>query len=68
MGITKYDTKKFLLFNIFATIVWSLIIGLSSYMLGELVYEYLEEFKTYGIIFVVAILLLATYIFKKLSK
>ncbi len=68
MGLTKYDIKKFAFFNIFATIAWTLIIGLSSYMLGELVYKYLEEFKTYGIIFVVTVLLLVSYTFRKLSK
>ncbi len=67
MGLTKYDMKKFLFFNIFATIAWTLIIGLSSYMLGELVYTYLEEFKTYGIIFVVTVLLLVIYMFRKLK-
>ena len=68
MGLTKYDIKKFAFFNIFATIAWTLIIGISSYMLGELVYKYLEEFKTYGIVFVVLILLVVAYIFKKLSR
>ena len=68
MGLTKYDIKKFMFFNFFATIAWTLIIGISSYMLGELVYKYLEEFKTYGIIFVVVVLLGVAYLFKKLSK
>ncbi len=68
MGLTKYDMKKFAFFNIFATIAWTLIIGISSYMLGELVYTYLEEFKTYGIVFVVVVLVLVTYTFRKLSK
>ncbi|MEA3384005.1 MAG: DedA family protein [Campylobacterota bacterium] len=68
MGLTKYDYKKFIFFNIFATIAWTLIVGLSSYMLGELVYKYIEEFKTYGIVFVVVVLLLVAYLFKKILK
>ena len=68
MGLTKYDIKKFMFFNFFATIAWTLVIGVSSYMLGELVYTYIEEFKTYGIVFVVVILLGVAYLFKKLSK
>jgi len=68
MGLTKYDMKKFLFYNIFATIAWTLIIGISSYMLGELVYKYLDEFKTYAIVFVVVILVAVTYTFRKLSK
>ncbi|MEA2050697.1 MAG: DedA family protein [Campylobacterota bacterium] len=68
MGLTKYDIKKFIFFNIFATIAWTLIVGLSSYMLGEVVYKYIEEFKTYGIIFVIILLLMVTYLFRKFSK
>ena len=68
MGITKYDYKKFIFFNFFATIVWTLIIGISSYMLGELVYKYIDEFKTYGLVAVVLILLMIVYGFRKLSK
>jgi len=66
MGLTKYDYRKFLFFNIFATIAWTLIIGISSYMLGELVYTYIEEFKTYGIVFVVSMILLVGYFIKKI--
>ena len=68
MGITKYDYKKFIFFNFFATIVWTLVIGISSYMLGELVYKYIDEFKTYGLVAVVLILLMIVYGFRKLSK
>jgi membrane protein DedA with SNARE-associated domain len=56
MGLTKYDTKKFMFFNIFATIIWTLIVGISAFLLGELFYTYIEEIKTYGIAFVVIIL------------
>ena len=68
MGLTKYDSKRFMFFNIFATIVWVLIIGISSYMLGELVYKYIDEFKTYGIVFVVVILVSIYIAFQKLNK
>jgi len=68
MGLTKYDMKKFMFFNLFATIAWTLIIGVSAYMLGELVYTYIDEFKTYGIAFVVVVLLAIAYMFRKLSK
>jgi len=68
MGLTKYDYKKFMIFNFFATVVWSLVIGLSAYMLGELVYKYIEEFKTYGLILVAAILLTVFYFYRKLGE
>lgn len=67
MGLTKYDLKKFLIFNIMATIIWTLVVGIGSYMLGELVYTYIEEFKTYGIAIVVVILLSVLFIFNKLK-
>ena len=67
MGLTKYDYKKFIFFNLFATIAWTLIVGISSYMLGELVYTYIEEFKSYGIIFVIIVLLTVAYLFKKFN-
>ncbi len=66
MGLTKYDVKKFLLFNIFATIIWTLIVGIASYMLGELVYTYTEQFKTYGIILVIALLASVAYFLNKI--
>ncbi|MEA2019101.1 MAG: DedA family protein [Campylobacterota bacterium] len=68
MGLTKYDYKKFIFFNFFATVVWTLVVGLSAYMLGELVYTYIDEFKTYGLAVIVLILLTVIYLFRKLSK
>lgn len=65
MGLTKYDYKKFMFFNLFATALWALIVGLAAYMLGDLVYTYIEEFKTYGLAFVAFILLGVFYIFQK---
>ncbi len=65
MGLTKYDYRKFIFFNILATIVWTLLVGLSSYMMGDLVYTYIEEFKTYGMVFIVIILFAVYYFYKK---
>ena len=66
MGLTKYDTKKFMFFNVLATILWTLVVGIAAYMLGELVYTYTDQFKTYGIALVIIILLTLSYYFKKL--
>ena len=66
IGLTKYEQSKFLFYNFFATIVWVLVFGISSYMLGETVMEFVEEFKTYGVIFIIFLLLLIGYGFKKL--
>ncbi|HIC43568.1 MAG TPA: DedA family protein [Sulfurimonas sp.] len=35
IGITKYDLKKFAILNLFASAIWSLVIGLGSFMAGE---------------------------------
>jgi len=65
MGLTKYDYKKFILFNIFATALWAVFIGMASYMMGDLVYTYIEEFKSYGLAFVAVIILTVFFLFKK---
>jgi len=31
MGLSKYDFKKFLILNLFASILWGLVVGLGSY-------------------------------------
>ena len=65
MGLTKYDYKKFILFNIFATALWAIFIGTTAYMMGDLVYTYIEEFKSYGLAFVAVILLGVFLLFRK---
>jgi len=65
MGLTKYDYRKFLVINIFATALWAIFIGSAAYMLGDIVYTYIEEFKSYGLAFVAIILLGVFYLFRK---
>ena len=65
MGLTKYDYKKFILFNIFATALWAIFIGMASYMMGDLVYTYIEEFKSYGLAVVAIILFGVFLLFRK---
>ncbi len=46
IGITKYDLKKFVLLNLFASALWALVVGLGSYMAGEAIksaYEIIAE-------------------------
>lgn len=65
MGLTKYDYKKFILFNIFATALWAIFIGMAAYMMGDLVYTYIEEFKSYGLAFGALILIGVFLLFRK---
>ncbi len=37
MGLSKYDFKKFVILNLFASIVWGLVVGLGSYFFSEAV-------------------------------
>ncbi len=37
MGLSKYDLRKFLILNIFASIVWGLVVGLLSYYFSSVV-------------------------------
>lgn len=66
MGLTKYSFKKFTLFNFFATVIWTLIIGYVSYRMGEFVLTYADDYKYYGLAIVFAIILIVGYFFKKI--
>jgi len=47
MSISKYDFKKFIFYNFFASIVFVLVIGLSSYYASETIIQLAKEFKEY---------------------
>lgn len=66
MGLTKYSFKKFTVFNAFATTLWAIVIGTVSYMMGEVVLTYADEYKYYGVATILVIILLVTYYFKKI--
>lgn len=68
MGLTKYDYKKFLFFNILATTLWACVIGMAAYTLGELVYTYIEEIKSYVPVVVGIIILGVVYFYKKMDQ
>jgi membrane protein DedA with SNARE-associated domain len=46
IGLTKYDNKKFIIFNLVASIIWAVIVGLTAYFVGQLFIDSLEEYKT----------------------
>ena len=46
IGITKYDFKKFSVLNFFAALLWTLVVGIGSYLAGKpimRVYEFIAE-------------------------
>ncbi len=40
MGLSKYDFRKFIILNIFASIVWGLVVGLLSYYFSSAVQDW----------------------------
>jgi len=66
MGLTKYSTKKFTVFNACATVIWALVVGYASYYMGEVILNMADEFKIYGVALVVAIILGVTYYIRKI--
>jgi len=66
MGLTKYSLKKFTVFNAVATVVWALVVGYSSFYLGEVILNLADDFKMYGIALVIAIILGVTYFVRKI--
>jgi len=66
MGLTKYSFQKFTIYNVFATVVWAVVVGYASYLMGEIVLTYAEEYKYYGVALVLGIILTVSYYFRKI--
>ena len=43
MGLSKYDLKKFILLNIFASILWGVVVGSISYYFSAGVQEWMDS-------------------------
>jgi membrane protein DedA with SNARE-associated domain len=41
MGLSRYDLKKFVFLNFFASILWGVVVGLGSYWFSEAVHRWL---------------------------
>lgn len=66
MGLTKYSFKKFTIYNFFAAFLWAFVVGYASFMLGEALLTYAEDYKYYGVAIILAIVLAISYYFKKI--
>ena len=66
MGLTKYSFQKFTIYNIFATAIWAIVVGYSSYMMGELILTYAEQYKYYGIAIILTIVFGTSYYVRKI--
>ena len=65
MGLSKYNSKKFLILNILSSAIWAVLVGSLAYFMGQIVLDTLEEYKVYGIAFLIAIVLLVSYFMRK---
>jgi len=66
MGLTKYDGRKFLFYNIIASGVWALVIGYVSYMIGDIVLSAADEYKYIGLGILAFIVISISYFFRKI--
>lgn len=66
MGLTKYSATRFIVFNILATFIWSIVVGYASFTAGEYILGAADEFKYIGLGIVAVILLTVTYLFRKI--
>lgn len=66
MGLTKYSFQKFTIYNAFAAAAWAIVVGSISYMMGEIVLTYAEEYKYYGVAVILAIVFGVSYYFRKI--
>ena len=68
MGITKYSAVKFSIFNAMAAVLWACVIGYASFTAGEYILSLGEDFKYVGLFTIVLIILVISYVFKKIEK
>jgi membrane protein DedA with SNARE-associated domain len=68
MGLTKYSSIKFSIFNFLATILWALLVGYLSYTAGEYILDVADDFKYVGIGIVIVVFITISYIFKRIDK
>lgn len=66
MGLTKYNTKKFFVFNIFATSLWAVIVGSGSYLAGDVILGAAEEYKYIGIAILATIIIGSSYLLRRI--
>jgi membrane protein DedA with SNARE-associated domain len=66
MGLTKYSFKKFTVYNGFATVVWAVVIGYASFLMGEVILTYAEEYKYVGVAIILTIVFSVSYYFRKI--
>ena len=68
MGLSKYDFKKFIFFNFFASIFFVLVIGLSAYYFSDIIIAIFNYIKTKPYLAPVILIVIATIIWQYLKR
>jgi len=68
MGLSLYNSFKFTVINIFASILWALVIGIVSYIAGEILLQYADNIKYIGMFTVILVLFILIRSFKPKKK
>lgn len=68
MGISTFNAYKFMLINVFASILWACVIGYISFTAGELLMNFSENFKYVGFVTVGVVFVILFNSFRKNNK
>lgn len=68
IGLTKYDFKRFTIINIFASIFWGLVVGISAFYAGELLLPVIKYASDHLFVTVAILLLFLGSFFFYLEK
>jgi membrane protein DedA with SNARE-associated domain len=63
IALTKYDAKRFIIFNFFASIVWGVVVGTLAYSMGEIFISYIQSASEYNYYIIGAVFLIIFYFF-----
>lgn len=66
MGLTKYSYRKFTFYNAIAAFIWAAVVGYASFMLGEALLTYAQEYKYYGVAVILTIVFGVSYYLRKI--
>lgn len=66
MGLTKYSFQKFTIYNFVAAFLWAGVVGYASFMLGEALLTYAEEYKYYGVAVILLVVFGVSYYVKRI--
>jgi membrane protein DedA with SNARE-associated domain len=63
IALTKYDSKKFIIYNVFASILWGVVVGMTAYYMGEVFVKLIEDFSEYSYIIPIILISILIYFF-----